>query len=393
VPLFAENLNEAALNAHKVMRYFFLIILSALLRSGFSAQTNSVDFNDLGLCITVPVTIGGKELRFVIDTGSTTTVFDDVITRRLPQIGSAAVEAGGAEKSDVKFFVGTRLVIGSISYRPEIVVGANLAALARNYGELTYGILGLDVLTNWSLDFDFEKESLRFLQKTDPPPTDRDFVTIPLRAEPGKEPTVAANVGGIPIELLIDYGNNYSIGLSPQDWDKVFPSGNIGFKSKTKNFEGVETESTVARVKRLDISKYSYTNLLACRLATTNFHSRLGLPFFRRHHTILNYPEKIVKLRRTDYKTEDERGMSGVRTLWSFERKLFVNEVESGSKAAEAGLKPGDEIIAIDDKAVATLSQANVITLFQKGDGESLCLDVGRGDSKQRVCFLLKRKI
>jgi hypothetical protein len=374
-------------------RLCLLVFLSGLLRSAFPAQTNFVDFHDLGLCLTIPVSFLGNEVRFVVDTGSTVTVLDKSITKHLVPRGAGTAEFGGANPSDVKFFEGIPLSIGSITSKPGIVVGIDLSDVASVYGELTYGVLGLDVLADWVLDVDFEKQSIRFLQDSDELPSEGGFISLPMREHPGKDSSIAAKLGGVPIELSIDFGNTFSIGLNPQDWKKVFPSGDVGFRSKLINFKGDATETVIGRVKRLDVSTFSYTNLLACRLVNTNVTSLLGLPFFRRHHTILNYPKKVVKLRRTDYTTEDENGMSGLSLLWSFERKLFVSEVPADSRAAGSGLKPGDEIIAIDDKNVDTLSQASVMKLFRKGNGKLLCLDIRRGDSKQRICFLLERSI
>jgi len=78
-------------------------------------------------------------------------------------------------------------------------------------------------------------------------------------------------------------------------------------------------------------------------------------------------------------------GIGAVLGHSSAEHRLVVREVPPDSPSAEAGLEPGDEILAIDGRAVAGLSVREVVAALRGEVGSRVRLRVRRGDTEREL--------
>jgi len=70
---------------------------------------------------------------------------------------------------------------------------------------------------------------------------------------------------------------------------------------------------------------------------------------------------------------------------------VLVQSVEEGGPAAKAGIKPGDQIIAIDGVAVESREQANRM-IFGSGVGDTLEMTVNRKDNLVKIRITLEER-
>jgi C-terminal processing protease CtpA/Prc len=83
-------------------------------------------------------------------------------------------------------------------------------------------------------------------------------------------------------------------------------------------------------------------------------------------------------------------GIGAVLGHSSEEHRLVVRDVPPDTPAAEAGLEPGDEILAIDGREVSELSVREVIVALRGEVGTRVRLRVRRGDEAEREVEVMR---
>jgi carboxyl-terminal processing protease len=72
---------------------------------------------------------------------------------------------------------------------------------------------------------------------------------------------------------------------------------------------------------------------------------------------------------------------------------LLIVRVISGSPAEEAGIRDGDRIVAVDGKAVSTMSADLAANLLQGEEGSLVHLAVAGGDNRERQVSIRRRRV
>lgn len=117
-----------------------------------------------GAAIVVPVRInGGAPVDLILDTGATLTCLDTAVVRRLAlparrAVVGSAVGVGGSGR--VRLHGVDSLQLGATVARGLTICAMDLSAL-RAVGPDVHGLLGLNVLREFRLTIDFEREVLR----------------------------------------------------------------------------------------------------------------------------------------------------------------------------------------------------------------------------------------
>lgn len=118
-----------------------------------------------GAALVVPVRInGGEPIDLILDTGATTTCLDAklVDSLGLPEqraVIGAMVGIGGSGR--VRIHRVDSIQVGTAVARGLSICSMDLAAL-RMIGPQVQGLLGLNVLRNYRITLDFERNSVRF---------------------------------------------------------------------------------------------------------------------------------------------------------------------------------------------------------------------------------------
>ena len=155
---------------------------SSLILARFALTNN-------GNALLATVKVAEKDYSFVVDTGSTGTVFDASTRLGLP-VGS--VTGAGAEgKVEFKLFQPPDAKVGRIPLAlVDAVCATDLKPLREVSGQDIRGILGMDFLGRHVVHIDMEKGELLLLESA----PKRAGVELPISWKPGSLPFVEAEI-------------------------------------------------------------------------------------------------------------------------------------------------------------------------------------------------------
>ena len=129
--------------------------------------------------------------------------------------------------------------------------------------------------------------------------------------------------------------------------------------------------------------------------ASPDFNGVIGGELLRRFKVIFDYAHKRMILEPNGgFADRFEYDMSGIRIRAEGAdlKQLKVFRLVDNSPAAEAGLREGDLITAIDGRPSAEFSLTEINKIF-KQEGKECLLDIVRGDDKKQVKLKLRRLI
>jgi predicted aspartyl protease len=109
-------------------------------------------------------TIGGKTLKFCLDTGAETNAIDfscpEKVLQSISVMSSAKLSGAGTLKSEVLVGKMNELNLGTYSLRNMTTIITRLDALESAYGQMMDGVLGYDFLTRGQVCINFRKMQL-----------------------------------------------------------------------------------------------------------------------------------------------------------------------------------------------------------------------------------------
>ncbi len=309
-------------------------------------------------------------LNFILDTGSSGISLDSTTVDYLgmqPEATERTIR-GIAGIRKVSFLYNKKLHFPGLSVDSLDFHINDYAILTAVYGVRIDGIIGYSFISRYilKLDYDslmlgvFTKGTIRYprggyLLK----PTFNKLVTQPLRIKDAK--TISSR-------FLFDLGAGLCMLLSR---DFVEDSTIINSKRKrwVKEGEGlggkVDMELTV--VKEVKVGPYKFRNVPVFIFDdvynVTSYPYMGGLignDILRRFNVILNYAEGDIYLSpNTHFHDLFDYSYSGVE-LYLIEGIIFVGDVAKGSPAEEAGLKEGDQVLAVNKNFSQNLNQYKI---------------------------------
>ena len=230
-----------------------------------------------GSLLIVPVKLeSGEELPFVVDTGSSMTLFDTSLESKLgKRVGTMSLESWGKTKKQ-PLYAAPRLYLGGAP----LMTGTNVSVmdfkgLSSGAGHPILGMLSSDCLKNYCIQLDFQTGRMRFLEtnQVDAAKLGKAFPIV-FR---GRRPFInhVALVPGTSTNALIDSGFDMDGRVQPE----------------------VIQEPGTGRV-RLPECVWDgdiYTNLTVGRGENANL---LGLRFLARHLVTIDFPNRTLYLLR-----------------------------------------------------------------------------------------------
>jgi predicted aspartyl protease len=204
------------------------------------------------------VKVNGKPYRFIVDTGAERSVVSDTLANELglPKVGRANVQ-GVIRNIDTDLVAVKQLDYGTFSKQDMVMPIIPRVLLKAD------GFLGLDVINNTRVTFDFRHQELRIQRSvTDFGPERSDTQIIVIRA-PGKAGRLRSNqcvVDGVHTVAFIDTGAELSIGnralqnaLKPDSHPELTPVTLVGVT-------GGEAVGRLIPVKQIKIEELLFTD-------------------------------------------------------------------------------------------------------------------------------------
>lgn len=345
---------------------------------------------------------------FLLDTGAQVTHFTSELvgTAGLRTAGRVGISGTGAARIRGAYVAPTRLTIGRLQLPVRRGVSAPAEALFgpvySGTGRRFDGVLGYDLFAAYVVQIDYAGRQLRLYQ-SGRQPTSPTAAALPIRIV-DKKPylTGLLEVGGraMTSNLHLDTGFGGAVSLNG---NFVTAQGLVELAGPTleSSIRGVGgvTQSRTARFDALTLGGLRIARpLVGLALAQGagvrgDSAGRIGGELLRRFTVTLDYRSRTVRLDPTeDLLKPFEVDMSGLGFVPEGTSGIVVLRVAEGTPGAEAGVQPGDRLIAIDGVPVSAGTLEDVRGLLRR-EGEERELLLQRGDQQIRTRLTLRRRI
>jgi hypothetical protein len=314
-----------------------------------------------GDMVLLPVEIQGKRYKFVLDTGSSNTVYDTSFRSLLGKpIKSEKASTVGQEIS-VSIFRSPKAKLGKLSLpKDSEVVCADIRNLGEVSGDQVDGLLGMDFLRQQIFRIDFDKGEVTFLRSIGPFPGQR----VPVKFH-WNYPLVMAETPRVrgQIPFLVDTACDIGSGRLEADlFSHLDRLGgvNIDGVCRTLGLSG-EQCNRFGWIESLSLEGFQHKKLLF----TEGRINVLGIDYWARYVVTFDFPHRAIYLkkgRQFDW-PEIWHDRSGLRITRTKGQTLVVS-VEKGSPAADAGIKPQDVLLKLDDRHISDFSLKGIYRLL-----------------------------
>jgi len=350
---------------------------------------------------------GGKSLRFLLDTGAEITVVDQATAeaQKLALLGPVEV-TGAAGSTELAWTKIQSFKLPGVSLNNQVVGVIALDGLEPLTGRRIDGILGYDFFSRFVVEINYVKLVINLYDPSSYK-YDGPGESLPITLE-GSVPylrTTIVQMGNKPIEgkFNIDTGSSGSLTLNTPF---VNSHRLLKFTSKTVPVPlagvGGTAEQHIGRIGELRLGRLSIKNPIAGfsqsaqgDFASRNFDGVIGNEVLRRFDTVVDYSrQRLILSPNIYFDAPYEYDMSGA--ILTAEPPNFpafaVRRVFSDSPAAEAGLRVGDRIMAIDGQPASRYALGEVRQMFRE-DGREYALSVSRGGQVLDIKIKLRRLI
>jgi hypothetical protein len=157
--------------------------------------------------IIVPVSIAGRGLDFLLDSGSSDLLIDPLVARELGMNLSGLVTLSFAGDITLENALAPDLTVAGLTAKN---VTLSTVAFEEHLPEQrVVGLLGTDFIGSGALEVDFQKETLTLHRSAPPNLAASGWSALPLRLDWGV-PVVKASYSGVPGYFIADLGADYS---------------------------------------------------------------------------------------------------------------------------------------------------------------------------------------
>jgi hypothetical protein len=358
------------------------------------AMSQQVRMIDEGTLIRVPVRVFGRTNYFIVDTGSTLSVFDSSSETKL---GTPLDEVLGdnaiADGVKSKIYAAPDMFLGESKLDVSRVCCSDLSLGRLITGEPCDGILGMDVLKDYTVVLIFGQSTLALCSQT-PDEFKGRGNAIPLVSFFQHFQIEAKANGQADVKLLLDSSSGNTISLNPSEWEKAFTGKTSNSVPGRFGVVGGEVvESKVARIETLAFGSTTLTNLAGTLLPNATSSSSVGLPFLRRYRVAFDFPNKLLYLApRLHPANEEEEDMSGLH-LWRISGLVNVQSVDPGSPADQAGINASDTIVAMEGKPCVNMTMREIRVRLKSKNGDRVTLTVSHRGQLTQFKFQLRKVI
>jgi hypothetical protein len=245
----------------------------------------------------------GTQLPFVLDTGNPTTCLDASLESKLgKRLRTKTLWAFGA-RSQIGVYPAPRLYLGKtlLAQSGDVVVTHDCRQMSAAVGHPIMGVLGMDILTNYCIQLDFDHRKIRFLD-VEHANKSRWGDPFPFTYIQDGCPCINDNIIGAPgVGSLVDTGCSYDGWLIPQLFQQWTDNTAPPITGQTHAPDGILGTETYPGLRLRCVDP----KLLSTGDAHIQFNG-LGLHFLARHLVTLDFPEQTLYLKRTSVDALDQ---------------------------------------------------------------------------------------
>ncbi len=369
-----------------------------------SDAPSTIPFDVIDNRIFVDVKLNGKgPFRFIFDSGAGAIITPELAKELGLKIEGTSQSGGAGEKTvDTGNTKVTEMQVGNVRLTDQPFGVISFADAKYVFGTARVdGVIGDEVLQRFVVKIDYERNRLSFMQSS-------QFVyrgsgTILPIQRPRLIPIVEGEVDGIACKFGIDTGARSSLIL----YGPFVEENNLVAKYQPK-VEGITgwgiggpIRSQVARINLLKLGAVEVRSVVtrfslqkSGALTSSAMAGLVGPDVLKQFNVTFDYSrERMILEKNKNYGTPDTFDRAG---MWlGQDGKIFeVIDVMKDSPAAEAGIKAGDRILAIDGKSAERLDLL-VTRLKFKNDppNEKVRLTLLSGNEQREITIVLRNLV
>lgn len=437
------------LHLFTLLLMFLPFLVSA---QGFKLPKNQkfqkINFQLINNLIIIPIEINGKELTFVLDSGVSKPILFNISETDSLQINnvSEVTIRGLGDGEPLKALSSKRnaFKLGKVkNYNQDLYVVLDKEInFSTSLGIPVHGILGYDLFRDFIVEINYNAKNIKLynpdLYKDKSPKKSQTLRMSIERRKAYVEGTVLMkDTEDIPVKLLVDTGSSDALWL--------FHQPEKGLDIPEKNYEDYLGRGLSGDIfgKRTKVSgiKIGDFELKDAKAAfpyresfgfIENFGDRngsVGGEILKRFNIIFDYSRGEVTLKKNGnfkapfqynlagiaiqhnglrYISESIAGLNGVvksdkdtfgnvqilldnKTRLSLVPEIVVSGIRAGSPAAEAGLREGDVILAVNGKRIHTYKLQEVLKMLNQKEGKRIRVLIERYNRDLLFSFVLKK--
>jgi predicted aspartyl protease len=358
-----------------------------------------------GSRVLLPVSVnGGPPATFILDTGAGSTTIDrDYAEKRGVHPTGEALALGAAGRVNVGLARDVSFSFGGLTLPGGRTPLIPLGAISLRAGNPMQGVLGYEAFKEHVVEIDYVGGSVSFHEtRAFRRPAGAERIPIAFRHDvPRVEARLTLADGRtIPARLFVDTGADTGIVLTRAFTDKHAIEVEHGFETSAGLGVGGASRERVGRIPRLELGPFAIHRPIVSLsystdglLGDSRVDGLLGGEILKRFTLTIDYDRKQLLLKRNrNFGTAMEFDMSGL-TVASRDAAfdaVVVDDVRPSSPAADAGIRAGDELRAIDGQRVLP-ARLDVIRAMFKEAGRRLELTIVRDGEERTVAVVLRR--
>ena len=363
-------------------------------------KSTTVPFKLINNHMYIAVKLNGHgPYEFLFDTGGRNVITPTIAREIGVKLEGALQGQGAGEKSqDVALTLVDHMEIGGAFMDRQTFASIALESFGDIEGKPITGIFGYETFKRFVVRTDYEANQVTLIEP-DGFAYHGPGVRVPFQLK-DSTPTVAGDIDGIKGMFDLDTGSRASLDLMTPFVAKNNLISRYQAKVQGVNGWGVggPARSWLVRAHRLTLGGVSVTEPVVglSQAASGAFADQysagnVGAGVLKKFNIVWDYPRlQIFFERNAHYNDPDVFNRAGI---WAnlggggFE----VIDVFADSPAAEAGLKVGDRIVAVDGKqAQRDISLPDFRTRMKEAPGTKLTLDILRGGQKLQIIVTLR---
>lgn len=336
----------------------------------------SVSFELYHNRVYLPVSVDGRVITMILDTGAADSGLSDAVAKSLgiKLAGSAQLVGNGESDQRVSLARNVLFDVGGAELTEKTVLIVPFGGLEAREGRPIAGVLGLDLFRKYVVVLDYERKQVSLFD-----PKHFSYygsgITVPL-------PLFQASMqmpGGQPIslQLAIDLGTYSALRLVPHFARKYNLLAGLGSPSLPSFGFGIggEFPEKIARVANLQIGSLGIPATLASiseathgATASSHYDGTIGGAILSRFTVTLDYPRSQMILEpNANFAIPFQADTSGLILCASGSdlKTISVLHVISNTPGARAGIQEGDVVVSVDGVAADSLGLERIRILFE----------------------------
>jgi hypothetical protein len=382
-----------------------LSVLSALVALSPAAQTIEVPFRLGENAIIADVTVNGKKVSLMFDTGfSGTIVLNDTINVG-PATGTMTlVDFVGSFTAKTVAVKSLKIGEKNLDTAGMEIVQQPAAHYSMSYGTHVDGILGLQAISHSVTTIDFQRQ--RFVFHPDShdvtkltPDNQRTFLSKMLpKGNNSIELSVVA-VNGKKMTLALDTGNAFyatthkdvleRIGLWPEGKKPDFMGVSMVASGPVGSYSQHMADAVIFGVP----VKSSVWDIIDLPASSADHDGTVGFGFLKNFNVTIDMERRRVWLENWTGRVSDPAPAEpGFIAFFDQNiNRMRVWHVTPAGPAEKAGIKPGDHLIGLNGKEVTNVAYREMRQLLEGEPGTKIQVSVSRGGQLMR--FELERQL